>query len=97
MKIPNKIKIGAHVYTVETSKSLGVKDNYGKAEMESLEIFIREDIPQSLKEETLLHEIMHQIRQLNNLDVKDEEEEERIVQIMSHGLYQVLTDNNLLK
>ena len=96
MQIPKKTKIGAHSFTIEHSSDFD-EGNFGTARMARLKIFIDGNAEKSLQEETYIHEVMHIIRQLNGIELKDTDEEEKIVQIMGHAMYQFLTDNNLLK
>lgn len=74
-----------------------VDDNFGKVRFESLEIFIRNDVPQTQQEETLIHETYHIIRKLAGLEIKDDEHEEQHVQAVAHLLYLFLKENKFLK
>lgn len=97
MKIPNKIKIGAHIYDIVFRDDLDDED-FGTSRQKKLKIFINQEIPQTLQEETLFHEVIHNIYLQNGLSIGiNETEEEKQVQIISHGIYQFLKDNNLLK
>ena len=97
MILKKKYKIGAHWFKVILGGDIGNDDNYGKSRMEDLKLFIRDDIPQSLREETLIHESLHMIRQMSGIEKDDEDEEEKEVQIMAHGIYQFFIENGLLK
>ena len=97
MKIPATVKIGAHIFKVKTHSGLGSDEHCGKSDMAKLEIFIRSDLPNSMQGETLIHEALHQIRQLNGIEWEDDKEDEKRVQIMGHGLFQFLVDNGLIK
>lgn len=97
MVIPKQIKIGAHGFKVSRLGGLPVDDNFGKVQFESLEIFIRNDVPQSQQEETLIHEAYHVIRKLSGLELRDSEQEEQHVQAVGHLLYLFLKENNLIK
>jgi len=52
---------------------------------------VREDLPNTLKAETALHEILHSIRFMYGLD--NVVDEESVVQIMGQVLTQVFRDN----
>ncbi len=97
MKIPKKIKIGAHVYKVVFRDDLDDED-FGICRPRKLTIFIDDTVPQTQREETFFHEVMHAIFHQAGLSTPwDIEKEERKVQVLGHALYQVLKENNLLK
>jgi hypothetical protein len=89
-----RIKIGPHTFKIEYGKGLGVDDNFGKADMESLTIFIRDDVPESLQRETLVHECLHLIRELSGIERTDPIQEEKEVQIMGMMLMEVIDQLN---
>lgn len=104
MKIPKKLKIGGHIFSVEFSKSNDTerrKNNWGVTFLEEKRILIDKELPQSQKEETFIHEILHCcFHQASlNYDIDNEVKltEEQIVCRLSNVLHQVLKDNNLLK
>jgi hypothetical protein len=97
MLIPKQVKIGAHTFDIARLGGLPVDDNFGKMQFESLEIFIRNDVPQSQQEETLIHEAYHAIRRLSGFEMKDDDQEEQHVQAIGHLLYLFLKENKLLK
>ena len=101
MKIPKTIKIGAHTYKISHRDEDGESDSrFGHCFPRNLVIYIDQRVPQSQQEETLIHEVAHaiadQIRAFPNTD-NGREDEERVVQGLGHGIYQVLKDNDLLK
>ena len=96
MKIPKTVKVGAHTYTIKEVDNLdGVM---GMQENIKLKIQIDKDLPQSQKEETFFHECLHGILDISGIN-RDmgTTEEEKLVQAIGHGFYQLLIDNNLLK
>ena len=90
MKIPKTIDIGPHTFKVILESGLGTEDNFGKADMNSLTIFVRDNVPQSLQEETFIHECLHMIRALAGIEDKDDDMEEAEVQAMGAALAQVI-------
>lgn len=88
MKIPKTLKIGGHLIIVEEVDDLDNGDSNGRFNSVKNRIQIEKNLPQSQKEATLLHEIMHCI----NISVKDEE-----IEFWAQSIYQVLKDNGLLK
>lgn len=97
MKIPEKVKIGAHEYKIEFRDDLD-DENMGVCRPSKLKIFIDERLPQTQQEETFIHECLHAIvSELGRYTYNQYDEEERDVQSLSHAIYQVLKDNNLLK
>ena len=96
VQIPKTVKIGAHYFSVEQVEGAKLDDDNGDCSMNELKIRIRKDIPDSLKLETLIHETIHVIQQLNDTENKDEEKDEHNVQILGHALTQFLLDNKCL-
>lgn len=82
-----KLKIGGQDYTIKEVSSASLEGDFGRVLPESLIIEINEDLPITLKQETLLHEIIHTI----NAEI-----DETTTQFLAHTLFQVLHDNNHL-
>lgn len=96
MKIPKKLKIGGHTYEVRFAKggkhlsldASGITNSKG-----NLVIEINSDECRSEQEATLLHEIMHALNaQWNSNDTLH-----TLMEATSQQLYQVLSDNKMLK
>ncbi len=88
MVIPETLKIGGHVYKVELVDSEKINGNCGEINRSRNTILIRDDLPESQKLETVIHEVLHAIN--HNFT------EERI-EFLSNALFQVIVDNNLVK
>lgn len=91
MEIPKRLKVGGHVYKVEMADRVETdkgEDNCGDCEWQLNRIRIKEDMPQSQKEETLLHEGLH---------AADPTMSEDTVARAASAMYQILSRNNLLK
>lgn len=99
MKIPEKVKIGAHVYSVDFDIDPSNDGDmcFGCVSNQKLKITIDKNVQSSQVEETFLHEVLHAIFYLNGLAKKDSEEEEMMVQPIAHAFYQFLKENDLLK
>ena len=83
------LKIGGHTYKViykELDNILG-ETNFNKGE-----IYIEKNMPQSLKESTLLHEIFHCM----NSTFDDTPTGHMLLDSLSEQFYQVLKDNQML-
>ena len=92
MKIPKRIKIGGHWFTIEYSNGdKGFRDSRFKGSWNNI-IVLNKGLKQSKRESVLLHEIIHEISWQNDLDLKEE-----TVSTIAEGLYQVLVDNKLLR
>lgn len=95
MKIPNKLKIGGHVYSVRitsvTDEAKG-SNNWGRTYHGKGKILIDKEISQTKKEEVFIHELVHCVEHFVDSDSKESH-----VTRFSNGLYQVLKDNKLLK
>ena len=90
MKIPKKLKIGGHIIKVDCSEEL--RGANGMSSYMTNTIKLCKSLPQSQKESTLIHEIMHFI----NSDLGDRESHHAILSSLAEQLYQVLKDNHLL-
>lgn len=65
-------------------------ENMGKSDFANAKIFINKDLPQDVQENVLLHEIMH-ICYRNGYLSKDDEEE-RVVEVLTNLLYPVIKE-----
>lgn len=102
MKILKSVKVGGLVYEVVESADIANEGNvWGSTHMKKQKIFLDPDEKDQKKEQTFLHEIMHAVWEgagLNARYSKDQPKlEEEIICALSHGLFQVLKDNDLLK
>lgn len=88
MKIPTKLKIGGHMVTVLEKEM----DDCGTFDDEKMTITINSKMPQSRKESTLIHEIMH----VFNSTLSESREGHSLQDSLAEQLYQVLKDNKLI-
>lgn len=94
MKIPNKIRIGGHIYTIKKVKpnldQEELADGFKCGETDVGKNIIRLDMTmkESQIEETFIHEILHAI----NNELRHD-----LLHNLAHSLHQVLRDNKLLK
>lgn len=100
MKIPSKLKVGAHTFTVRKANARDAEkgsDYWGKTDYSNATITIDNEVQQSKMEEVLLHEILHVCFDHSGLNVKyDRGEEENIVNALSNQLYMILKVNKLI-
>lgn len=90
MKIPEKIKIGGKVYTVEITNKMNLGINNVSAEIVYDDLVIRvSQQNQSKMEADFLHELVHGI--LYHLGYRDHDEKN--VDELAHCLYMVIQDN----
>ena len=95
MKIPDKLKVGGQVYKVVwDDKLLSNEDCIGLARHNQLTIYLCKifrggKLAKTIIEENLLHEIIHTVDVTYNNHSLDEKTVDRL----SEGLYQVLKDN----
>lgn len=95
MKIPKRLKIGNLTYSVEELTDSN-QTHFGKASRTEQKIWIAKNLPsEDRKIMTLFHEITHVI--LDDASYESESSNEKIVDLISSGFYQVLKENNLLK
>ena len=94
MNIPESIRIGGVEYAVtyEPFLSMDGRELCGMIDYQQNVISLSENVGMSHERQclTLWHEIMHGV--LNHFDL-DLEDEERVVEIVARGVYQVLQDN----
>lgn len=91
MKIPSKIRVGGHIIKVEfvdLGDSLDGDSNTGK----NL-IRIHKDLPESQKAVTFFHELFH----ILNSTWAETREGHIFLESLSQQLFQVLSDNKMLK
>lgn len=101
MKIPKEIRYSGLVWKIEESEPVSNEGNvFGSTHFRKQKIFIDPSENQLKKEQTFLHELMHVVWDVAgfNIRYKDQKNlEEEVVTAMSHGLYGLMRDNNLLK
>jgi len=91
MKIPKKLKIGAHEFIVEEKE---IEDKAcGYTSFIKARITIDSRLPQTQKESTLIHEILHTL----NTTLDDDRLGHSLLDSLAEQLYQVLKENKLLK
>lgn len=92
MKIPDKIKLGAHNITIQKVPMSEI-ENGGLFDSLNYNIRLRNDInePESKRSECFLHEIIESIRYIHNMEINHKE-----VTTLSECLFQVIRDNNLI-
>lgn len=94
MKIPDSVRIGGVEYSIEYVENLnnGVNLAYGYIDYDNCKIQLSSTcgVAHERRCQTLLHEILHGIRNHAGLEIENEEE---VVDTLAKGLYQVLQDN----
>ena len=89
MKIPEKIRVGGHIYTIEYSKDLVRDDNrLGQVCWQKMLVLLEENQAWSSLVVSFLHETLHLIdKHYNNKALTEDE-----VDSIAEGLFQVLSD-----
>lgn len=92
MKVPDKIKIGCYNFKVkwEDKPIESSQLCYGIAKYNEHEIVLSSKMKKDKIPEILLHEIIHCICDMYNVDLT-----ESIVNLLGLQIYQVIKDNNL--
>lgn len=88
-KLPKKLKIGGHVFSIDESKEL--ESSHGQTVYSKNLIEIDSILVQDQKEAVLLHEIFHCM----NVCFHEKELGHMLLASLSEQLYQVLKDNKL--
>ena len=74
IKLPNKIKIGTHTYKINLDQNLHSDDkDYGQINYRAQEIKIWSAAPPSVKNEALLHEVIHLSQQIYRVEITDQD------------------------
>ncbi len=88
MKIPARLKLMGVTWKI--SQDMPSEDRWGLTEFKENTIHIRKDLSQQNKEMTLIHEILHVITFQTGIDRLIEPDlEEKVVNMMANGLYEV--------
>lgn len=98
MKIPKKVKIGAHIYKIDFDSDPTNDDDscFGCVSNRKLKIGIDSTVSLTQQEETFFHEVLHAIVYLNGIS-EGKDDDEKKVQAIAHSFYLFLKENNLLK
>lgn len=93
MMIPNKLKIGGHVYSIVMTEDDDILDGAtGCMQEQEATIWIDSRMPKSIQESTLIHEVLH----ATATTLGDTDLGHALIDSISEQLYQVLSDNGLL-
>ncbi len=84
-----KLKVGGHTFEV-VQKDPG--DDLGETDFETGTIFIHSKCPRSIKEATLIHEVLH----IANPTMDATPDGHRLIEALSEQLYQMFSDNLLI-
>jgi hypothetical protein len=94
LKIPESVRIGGVEYQIEYIPNLrdGNRLLYGQIDYDNNKLYLSENDGTGHQNRciTLLHEVLHGIREHACMEI---ENEEKIVEMFSKGLYQFLQDN----
>jgi hypothetical protein len=96
VRMPEAIRIGYRDYEVQSWKSseASASERYAECDRINQVIRVRDDLPEQLTAECLLHEVLHAAYDMGGIDPGDGEE--RTVTVMSIQLSQVIRDNPAL-
>lgn len=100
MRIPRKLKIGGFIWRVIFSEEVSREGRcYGSTHFAKQKIYVDPQSTQQKQEQAFLHEILHAIWWQQGLCSVTEvsKQEECVVDALSYGLHQVLTDNKIFK
>ncbi len=92
MKIPKKLKIGGHIYKIKVC-DLQNQQIDGDHNTENNTIRIRETLPKDQQEATLIHECLHAL----NAVWGERETAHMFLDSLAEQIYQLLSDNKMLK
>lgn len=100
MKIPKQLKCSGLTFEVIESEDIAFEGNsLGSTHFESQKVFLKSSLPDELKKQVLIHEIIHICLNQSGIDSRleryDKDLEEDIVLAIEHHLYQILKDNKL--
>lgn len=97
MKVPKRLKLGAHVYEIrsdtDTARLLRDEEARGDSRPDHLIIRLDADRPHTSVAETLLHEALHCVWNQTSLTVDLHDEEEKAVTALAPLLLQLMRRN----
>jgi len=89
VNIPSTIKIGGMDYTVEEKENeVRDKGRSGYSNANNQSIVVDKDMPQQLKETTFIHEVLHQIDYVYNIELSHKQ-----VYMLEAGIYAFIKNN----
>lgn len=88
MNIPEKVKIGGHIYAVDLVSPNEVEGNNGVTWLKLQKILIDKDVPKDRQDSVLIHEIIEVINNDYELELPH-----RTIQCLEEVLHQVIKDN----
>ncbi len=86
IKIPDKIQIGGHYFSVVVDEGLSSDGNRAKVDYRRLVISIHPNRKDSIKSEAIIHEVLHAI---NTVYLNNQIDSEDIIEPLAEGLWQV--------
>lgn len=100
MSLPDSVKVGPHIYTVESSEAAvdrvchkHQRELDGCADHQYQLITISPNGADSYRKDVFLHEVLHAVITATAMEFEQEDGEERLVGAMSTMLLQVIRDN----
>lgn len=84
--------LGRQTKIIERALFLETQSHMGASCLSEGQIIINLNMPEDVKDETLLHEILEAIKAANDLEIEHKE-----LSIMSNCLYAVFKDNGIIK
>jgi hypothetical protein len=92
---PEQLKIGHFFYSVRPMDGMesAVSGNLGYCDDNALEIAVADNIPDQMKVEVLLHEVLHACFETTSLRHDEALTEERVVTSLAKSLVALLIDN----
>ena len=93
MTLPASIRVGYRDYAVEAwpPREASASERYAECDRVNQIIRVRDDLPEQLTAECLLHEVIHAAYDMACIDIGDSEE--RTVSALGNQLSQVIRDN----
>lgn len=90
-----KLKIGGFEWLIKEDESVtDTNDSFGLNFPKEQIIYLKPNLTKQLRSETLIHEVLHAIFWQTALNTEfDDDQEEKIVSALAHGIFQVLNDN----
>lgn len=89
MELPKQVKIGAVTYEVQYEPRLADDALMGQIRLLEGVIAIRPNMSKTMEQITLLHEMTHAML----FQAGEKEHDEQVIDIIAHGVVQVIQDN----
>ena len=96
-ELPKTLKVAGFTYTINTEEGneryLDALEAWAATSLQKRTLYFQHDQDVEQLRESVLHEVVHVVRQIMGVRLQDTDGEEKVVKAISMGLNMVLVDN----